>query len=90
MTKAEKATLQEIMNGLTEYEKMRDEAFTFLQDRNQEVTGTAWCSALSNYKDLLAAGESYDYKYEIYVKASAKIEMLTKLGSALADLNFWK
>lgn len=90
MKKQERNFLQGLVNQITDNQKIADDAFKFLQEKNKEVTGTAWCSAEMNYKDLIKAGWDFTYKYELYVKAQGRIEMIMKLGSGLAELDFWK
>ena len=91
MTKREHKALQEHFNRMGEFRDKADKAFKKLQDLNgTEGTGTRWCSAEHNYKDLLSVGKDYTYIYNEYVKATANDFLLMELGSTLAELNFWK
>ncbi len=91
MTKREHEELQKLMNKSIEYSNQADKYFKRLQELNAtEGTGTRWCSAADNTKDLLSVGKDYLYLYLGYVEARAKDEELWELGGVLAELNFWK
>lgn len=91
MTKQEHETLQGFVNKMSEYQDKADRAFKRLQELNgTEGTGHRWCSAQTNAKDLLSVGKDYMYLYDEYVEAHAAIDTITKLGSELAELGFWK
>lgn len=91
MTKKERAFLQETINLMSKYREIADENFRFLQDKNREENGSAWCSAETNYKDLLLNhGKDYTSEFARYTEATAMCDLLGKIGSGLADLGFWK
>lgn len=91
MTKKEHKALQEHFNRMSEFREQADRAFKRLQDLNgEEGTGTRWCCAETNYKDLLSVGKDYTYIYNDYVEACAKDMLLMELGSTMANLDFWK
>lgn len=90
MKKQEREFLQGLVNQITDNRKIADDAFHFLQQKNKEVTGKTWCSAETNFKDLLKAGYDFTYKYELYVRAQGRIDTIITLGSGLAELGFWK
>lgn len=91
MTKQEHEMLQRFVNKMSEYQDKADRAFKRLQELNgTEGTGHRWCSAQTNAKDLLSVGKDYMYLYDDYVEANAAIDTITKLGSELAELGFWK
>lgn len=89
MTKKEKKAFQDFMNQYSRFEKEAEDAFKKLQTLNKRETGTAWCSAQTNYEDLLKAGMNYGHLYNRYVEAEAKRDMLTRYGQMMADLGLW-
>ena len=92
MTKREHKALQELVNKQSEYREKADRAFEKLQDLNEkEGSGSRWCCAASNMRDLLAAGKDCVYLYTEYVENNAKADAIAwELGGTLAGLNFWK
>lgn len=91
MTKKEREAIQDLINELSQLRDTADKAFNRLQDLNKtEGTGHRWCCAQTNAIDLLKCGKDYMYLYDKYVEAEAKSDMLTRLGSKMADLGFWK
>lgn len=91
MTKNERTAMQKHMNLMTEVKAEKDKAFDELKRLNKEEgTGTAWCSAESNYKDLLSCDKDYTNIYEQYIGACAKEDLLRTFGQALASVDFWK
>lgn len=92
MTKREREAMQKLVNRHSKYREEADNAFKTLQDLNEvEGTGTRWCSAVENMKDLLSQGRDYTWIYNKYIENSAKADVLEwELGGELAELNFWK
>ena len=91
MTKREHEALQKEFNKMSDYMAKADTAFKQLQDLNgKEGTGHKWCCAAQNYRDLLSAGKDYTYIFDEYVKYNGMFDAMRKLGSTLAELNFWK
>ena len=91
MTKKEHQALQQEFNRIQEYRNKSDEAFGRLQELNAtEGTGTKWCSAEHNYKDLLSVGKDYTWLYDSYVEYRGMESALLSVGCVLARLNFWK
>lgn len=91
MTKKEHEAIQKEFNRLSDYRAKANEAFVRLQELNaEEGTGRRYCSAEQNYKELLSVGKDYTFIYNDYVKANGMEMALTRLGTTLAELNFWK
>ena len=90
MKAVEKQSLQRFVNQLSTIREESDKAFEFLQDRNGEINGKRWCSAETNYKELLAAGYDYTREYNKYIECQGKEDLMMDLMRELAELNFWK
>lgn len=100
MTTVEKATLQKFVNQFSDLRDAADSAFKELQRLNKDTSGTAWCCAFYNYRDLVETSKKPGYTnhlaeaarklYEQYVEANAKQDLMRDLMNELADMNFWK
>ena len=100
MTTKERKTIQNFVNRMTELRETADSAFKELQTLNKSVSGTAWCSAESNYKDIVEClskpgcsphiADRAQRLYEQYVGAEAQQILLQDLMTDLANIGFWK
>ena len=95
MTKNEKQKLQTLFNTINGARKQQDHAFKCLQELNASLGNSKWCSAITNYKDIVKTTNdtSIIHKADLliadYYEAEGKQDMLMALGGILAELNFW-
>lgn len=95
MTKNEKQKLQNLFNTINEVRKQSDQAFKGLQDLNASLGNSRWCSAITNYNDIVKTTNDVNIKLKAelliadYYEAEGKQNALMKLGETLAELNFW-
>lgn len=98
MTKAERTTVQGLINRMTELDEVRDETLVALQDLNQTYgDGHRWCSWDACLDGLAGVLDKDDanfkralYQYKRFVEASAKLDLIRDFGGELAKIGFWK
>ena len=86
MKRAEKEIMDAFFIEWEIYNRASNEAFKMLQDESREKTGTAFCSAYWNYKELLEHGHDRIGIYERYIESEAKKELIMEIGQKFANL----
>lgn len=98
MTTKEHNSLQQFVNNYAKVREEKDAAFNDLQELSKALTGTSWCSAEQNYKEIIklkcsSNNEYYTMRvsedYRIYLESIGKIEIIKNLMSLLSELKFW-
>ena len=87
MTKKELAAVQELTRHYDELTRNMDRAFETLQIMSRNNSLPAWCSAMGNMEQLMKtdSAKTAARVYTDYVKYSTKRDIITELGSNLAN-----